>query len=152
MRTKRYKRYTRKKKTVKRRKQQRKHMQKYKGGNSSVALDNINQIPASRYIPYSGGEIYGAFNYPQQAKGVMTPIKGGKKRRSLKRKSIKQKGYKGGDVTAIIPQQLVNTGRGVTSFVMDKYNGYSGNPSQSSYLPYVQPIEHISSTELIDLY
>ena len=53
---------------------------------------------------------------------------------------------------SIIPQQLVNTGRGVSSFFMDKVNGYQGYPSQPSYLPYNQPIDNINDVDLINYF
>ena len=57
-----------------------------------------------------------------------------------------------GNLMSIIPQQLVNTGRSVSSFFMDKVNGYEGNPSQSSYLPYNQPIDNINDVDLINYF
>jgi hypothetical protein len=158
MRTKRYQRYAKKKRTVKQRRSKNKQMKKYKGGTSSTALDNLNKIPTSRYIPYAN-ELPGTFNYPQQAKGQMTMGGGSRMQRRKSIKGIKRKSsmkrskrYRGGALSSLIPQQVVNSGRGVSGFLMDKFNGYEGNPAQSSYLPYIQPIENISTTELIELY
>jgi len=157
MRTKRY--YSKKRRTLKKKKMNKNKYKKMKGGD--YPLDQLNQIPTRDYIPY-GGNIIGNFDYPEQAKNTPNGaldafMRGGrrrKNRKSFRNKSIKYsiKNKKGGSLMSIIPQQLVNTGRGVSSFFMDKVNGYEGNPSQSSYLPYNQPIDNINDVDLINYF
>ena len=153
MRTKRY--YSKKRRTLKKKKMNKNKYKKMKGGD--YPLDQLNQIPTRDYIPY-GGNIIGNFDYPEQAKNTPNGLldvfmRGGKKRnyrKSFRKNSIKNK--RGGSLMSIIPQQLVNTGRGVSSFFMDKVNGYQGYPSQSSYLPYNQPIDNINDVDLINYF
>lgn len=151
MRTKRY--YSKKRRTLKKKKMNK--YKKMKGGD--YPLDQLNQIPTRDYIPY-GGNIIGNFDYPEQAKNTPNGLldvfmRGGRRRKSRKsfrKNSIKNK--RGGSLMSIVPQQLVNTGRGVSSFFMDKVNGYEGNPSQPSYLPYNQPIDNINDVDLINYF
>jgi hypothetical protein len=153
MRTKRY--YSKKRRTLKKKKMNKNKYKKMKGGD--YPLDQLNQIPTRDYIPY-GGNIIGNFDYPEQAKNTPNGLldvfmRGGKKRnyrKSFRKNSIKNK--RGGSLMSIIPQQLVNTGRGVSSFFMDKVNGYQGYPSQPSYLPYNQPIDNINDVDLINYF
>ncbi len=158
MRTKRY--YSKKRRTLKKKLNKNKNKnKKMKGGD--YPLDQLNQIPPQDYIPY-GGNIIGNFDYPEQAKNTPNGVldvfmRGGRKTgkksfRNKRQKSIKHKKTRGGSLMSIIPQQLVNTGRGVSSFFMDKVNGYEGNPSQSSYLPYNQPIDNINDVDLINYF
>ena len=155
------KRYHSKKRNIKKRKtlKNKNKIKKMKGGD--YPLDQLNQIPIQDYIPY-GGNIIGNFDYPEQAKNTPNGaldvfMRGGRKTgkksfRNKRRKSIKHKKTRGGNLMSIIPQQLVNTGRSVSSFFMDKVNGYEGNPSQSSYLPYNQPIDNINDVDLINYF
>ena len=153
MRTKRY--YSKKRRTLKKKKMNKHKYKKMKGGD--YPLDQLNQIPTRDYIPY-GGNIIGNFDYPEQAKNTPNGLldvfmRGGRRRKSRKsfrKNSIKNK--RGGSLMSIIPQQLVNTGRGVSSFFMDKVNGYQGYPSQPSYLPYNQPIDNINDVDLINYF
>lgn len=153
MRTKRY--YSKKRRTLKKKKMNKSKYKKMKGGD--YPLDQLNQIPTRDYIPY-GGNIIGNFDYPEQAKNTPNGLldvfmRGGKKRnyrKSFRKNSIKNK--RGGSLMSIVPQQLVNTGRGVSSFFMDKVNGYQGYPSQPSYLPYNQPIDNINDVDLINYF
>ena len=153
MRTKRY--YSKKRRTLKKKKMNKNKYKKMKGGD--YPLDQLNQIPKRDYIPY-GGNIIGNFDYPEQAKNTPNGaldafMRGGRRRKSRKsfrKNSIKNK--RGGSLMSIIPQQLVNTGRGVSSFFMDKVNGYQGYPSQPSYLPYNQPIDNINDVDLINYF
>jgi len=153
------KRYHSKKRNIKKRRTLKNKIKKMKGGD--YPLDQLNQIPIQDYIPY-GGNIIGNFDYPEQAKNTPNGaldvfMRGGRKTgkksfRNKRRKSIKHKKTRGGNLMSIIPQQLVNTGRGVSGFFMDKVNGYEGYPSQSSYLPYNQPIDNINDVDLINYF
>lgn len=145
-------------KSIKHKSIKRKRSYRMKGG--AYPLDQLDQIPPQKYIPY-GGDIIGNFDYPEQAKntpnGALNSFFRGGKRKSLlkhhsKKNSLKHKRFRGGSIMSIIPQQLVNTGRGVSQFFADKVNGYQGYPSQPSYLPYDQPIDRLSNSELIDYY
>ena len=63
--------------------------------------------------------------------------------------NIKQKKIKGG---SIFPQQLINSGRGVSDFFWDKVNGYQGYQPAPSSSPYTQPIDSTNDISLISLY
>lgn len=137
-----------------------------KGGD--YPLDQLRQIPPQDYIPY-GGDIIGDFDYPEPAKNAPDSVidfylRGGRKSKNKKRSAHKKrtahykkrtahykkhKKIRGGNLTSIIPQQALNASRGVSSFFMDKVNGYEGYPEQPSYLPYNQPINNMNDVELI---
>jgi hypothetical protein len=164
MRTKRYRLKKRRKTTttIKRKTAKR----NYRGGNN-YAIEQLRQVPTDKYIPF-GGESYNHFDYPNLAEGVgmQTYTKsGGRSKRNTrssssarsrrlqpKKKSFKRKDVRGGGLSAIIPQQIINTGRGISSFFTDKVNSYQGYPLASSYLPYKQPIDNLHNAEVISLY
>ena len=140
------------KRTIKR------NMRKYKGGD--YPIDQMQQVPSNKYIPY-GGNVIGSLDPPNISKGVtmstFSGMAGGssrmagggrKSRKVYKRRMLRR----GGALMDIVPQQIVNSGRGVSSFVMDKFNGYQGYPEQASYLPYDQPIDSLNVAEVIRLY
>ena len=101
--------------------------------------DKLNRIPGSNQV--------GPATYrPPMIRGAWA---GGRKSRKVyKRRMLRR----GGALMDIVPQQIVNSGRGVSSFVMDKFNGYQGYPEQASYLPYDQPIDSLNVAEVIRLY
>ena len=142
-------------------KKQRSKKQRSRGQKGGIF--SLQQLPTADYIPF-GGDIVGNQDYPLISSDNNTPVPpinflGGKrsygkqpsygKRSYGKRGGYRKKNKRGG---GLIPEQLVNTGRGVSGFFIDKVNSYQGNPAQASYMPYEQPIEHVNSSSLIDLY
>ena len=128
------------------------------GGGGGSYLPFLSGVSPERYIPY-GGNIVGNLDTPQPTNDIVNGVSidtmrftGGKKnRRRTKRtkKNIKQKKIKGG---SIFPQQLINSGRGVSDFFWDKVNGYQGYQPAPSSSPYTQPIDSTNDISLISLY
>jgi hypothetical protein len=137
-------------------KKQRSKKQRSRGQNGGIF--SLQQLPTADYIPF-GGDIVGNQDYPLISSDNNTPVPpinflGGKRSYGKQPSYGKRGGYRknkkrGG---GLIPEQLVNTGRGISGFFIDKVNSYQGNPAQASYMPYEQPIEHVNSSSLIDLY
>ena len=118
-------------------------------------------VPSDRYIPY-GGNIVGNLDTPQPTNDIVNGLSidnmkfiGGKRMRRNTKKTkrnfnyIKQKKIKGG---SIFPQQVINSGRGISDFFWDKVNGYQGYQPAPSSSPYTQPIDITNDISLINLY
>ena len=126
------------------------------GGGSYLPF--LSGVSPERYIPY-GGDIIGNLDTPQPTNDIVNGVSidtmrfmGGRKntkRTKKTKKNIKQKKIKGG---SIFPQQLINSGRGVSDFFWDKVNGYQGYKPAPSSSPYTQPIDSTNDISLISLY
>ena len=126
------------------------------GGGSYLPF--LSGVSPERYIPY-GGNIVGNLDTPQPTNDIVNGVSidtmrfmGGRKntkRTKKTKKNIKQKKIKGG---SIFPQQLINSGRGVSDFFWDKVNGYQGYKPAPSSSPYTQPIDSTNDISLISLY
>ena len=66
-----------------------------------------------------------------------------KGKRSSHKKSKSKKYSGGGNTSTLLPQTIVNTGRGLMESVYETANGFSGhtNPSSLNPMPYDQPID-----------
>ena len=144
------------KKSSKSRMNKRKSYKKTGGGSYIPFLSGVSP---ERYIPY-GGDIVGNLDTPQSTNDIVNGVSidtmrfmGGKRRMTKRtkktKKNIKQKKIKGG---SIFPQQLINSGRGVSDFFWDKVNGYQGYQPAPSSSPYTQPIDSTNDISLISLY
>ena len=168
-----YRKRTNKKRSYRKRSRtnKRKAYKKYRTGGSflpsSSFLPNSSFLPSGvllsgvspeRYIPY-GGNIVGNLDTPQSTNNIVNGVSidnmkftGGKrmkKMRKMTKKNIKQKKIKGG---SIFPQQIINSGRGISDFFWDKVNGYQGYQPAPSSSPYTQPIDSTNDISLISLY
>jgi hypothetical protein len=128
---------------------------KKKGGSGGSYLPFLSGVSPERYIPY-GGNIVGNLDTPQSTNDIVNGVSidtmtfmGGRKKTRRTKKNIKQKKIKGG---SIFPQQLINSGRGVSDFFWDKVNGYQGYQPAPSSSPYTQPIDSTNDISLISLY
>ena len=147
------------KKSSKSRMNKRKSYKKsYKKTGGGSYLPFLSGVSPERYIPY-GGDIVGNLDTPQPTNDIVNGVSidtmrfmGGRKntkRTKKTKKNIKQKKIKGG---SIFPQQLINSGRGVSDFFWDKVNGYQGYQPAPSSSPYTQPIDSTNDISLISLY
>ena len=154
---------TNKKRTYKNKSRMNKNKRKsYKktGGSFIPNSSFLSGVPSDRYIPY-GGNIIGNLDTPQPTNNIVNGLSidnmkfiGGKKMKKRSKKNynynyIKQKKIKGG---SIFPQQVINSGRGISDFFWDKVNGYQGYQPAPSSSPYVQPIDVTNDISLINLY